>query len=143
MTVVEFGVKNGCSSKHILAALVRSQTGELVSYDSTPAVDEDSFTPAQLELWQLVKADACIAKLPSNAGLVFEDTLHTVESTELLVARAINELEPRIILSHDSEHHVVGAFVREGFRNATGGLFRRLVTDDSNCGLVYWTDSRL
>lgn len=137
--VVEFGVKNGCSSKHILAALVRNQRGRLVSYDPTPAVDEGNFTSAQLERWELVKADARIAKLPIGAEIVFEDTIHTVKCTEMLVKRAIIELNPRIVLAHDGEHPLVGAYVREGFGNATDGVFRTIVTDDSNCGFVYWT----
>ena len=71
--VVEFGVKNGCSSKHILAALVRNHKGKLVSYDPVLAVDPDSFTPAQLKHWELINDDARIAKFPSRADFVFED----------------------------------------------------------------------
>jgi hypothetical protein len=79
--VVEFGVASGCSSKHILKALVKNKKGKLYSYDPVAAPLVKRFTAAENKRWVVTREKGQMTKLPSYAEIVVEDTYHTVNST--------------------------------------------------------------
>lgn len=134
--VVEFGCLFGCSSKHLLLALTANKHGKLISVDPEPKVLEERFTAAERKRWKLIVTRGEEAELGiTQAGLVFEDTDHSVGTTERLV-RLGSSLSPRILLSHDGDHFLVGEAVREGFRRAVG-RYSIIRTDDSDCGFAY------
>lgn len=136
--VVEFGVRYGCSSKHILSALVMNGFGTLRSYDVAPIVIKERFTEDELYRWILKIGDASVAELPKlRADIVFEDTDHSAELTETLIRRGMT-LNPLIILAHDGLHPTVGKDVRDGFNKAIGQECDAFRTEDSDCGFIYW-----
>jgi hypothetical protein len=138
--VVEFGVAGGCSSKHILHALVKNRKGKLYSADPAPAPLIKRFTEAEKKRWVLLKDKGQDAKLPAQADIVIEDTYHTIESTAELceVAKTLN---PRLILVHDAEHYLVGKAVNQGIHQAGLYSVKSFLPDGSACGYAYWVGS--
>lgn len=135
-TIVEFGTRQGCSSKHLLAALVANGKGKLISVDPEPMTAIEKFTDEELDRWVVLRESGETAKLPKVVDMVFEDATHEVPLTTSLVSRAIS-LNPRIVLSHDAEHWVVGEWVREAW-GAVGVPFKTLKMDNTDCGFAYW-----
>lgn len=135
--IVEFGAMYGCSSKHILMALVNNERGTLFSVDPEPRILTDHFTIAERSRWKVIRGMGETATLPPRADVVFEDAGHDAPGTEALIRRAL-ALEPALVLSHDAEHFVVGEAVRAGFAAATGVNPPRTVkVDGAACGFAY------
>lgn len=139
-TVVEFGSLFGCSSKHILGALIKNKHGKLISVDPAPQTLMDRFKPAELKRWEIVRAKGEDAPLPLSADIVFEDAAHGAVGTEAMIKLGVS-LNPAIILSHDAEHFLVGAAVREGFARGVGiDRPKTVLVDGTDCGLAYWVN---
>jgi hypothetical protein len=136
--VVEFGVAAGCSSKHILKALVKNRKGKLFSYDPVAAPLVKRFTDAENKRWKLVRMRGEDAILPA-AEIVVEDTDHTIESTSALCEAALN-CEPRLILAHDAEHFLVGEAVKAGMLDAGLSPLKTFTPNGSACGYGYWVN---
>lgn len=135
--VVEFGTLYGCSSKHILAAMVKNKLGKLLSIDPDPKILRERFTEAELARWRFKREMGETAQLPTQIDIAFEDTGHEIEMTYVMCSRSI-EQGAKLILVHDADHYVVGDKVREGMRLAFGQRSRIIRTDDSDCGFGYW-----
>lgn len=137
-TVVEFGIGQGCASKHILAALVKNRKGKLHSYDHTTGIYRDRYTSAELKRWEPIPGNALTYPLAESADLVFEDTDHSVETTAALAERAMS-LKTQVFIAHDSEHYMIGETVKEGLRVLPWFVSMKL--ENTDCGLAYWCES--
>lgn len=135
--VVEFGCLFGCSSKHILMAIIANKRGELLSIDPEPQILQGRFTEAEFTRWSIRPEMGEIASLPTKIDIAFEDTGHEVEMTHIMCHRSM-EHGAKLILVHDADHYVVGDKVREGMRLAFGTRSKIVRTDDSDCGFGYW-----
>lgn len=136
--VLELGVFQGCSSKHILSALVKNKKGKLISYDLAPQVDKSRFTIDELDRWILRERDVMKVKFPGylrNVPLVFEDLSHEYEPTRDIL-RKVQALNPQMVISHDAAHHDVGANVRAAHMDVFGSC-NVLEYEGSECGLAY------
>lgn len=139
-TVVEVGTFAGCGAKHILTAMTTNRKGKLISVDIAPAIDEERFTPAQLDRWEVIKGDWLEASLPKAVDIVFEDATHELPFTTLALKRA-KKLKPKLIISHDGAHHVVGQDVQTAYTEVFGaGNYTTVLIEPSDCGFCYWID---
>lgn len=135
--VLEIGVAQGCSTTHILSALDKNGSGELVSVDIL--ANAGALVPQGLrERWRFVAQDA-ITFLTENkitTDFVFEDGLHERDWTEQ-VLRLILKSKPKYVLSHDAMHWSgYGANVR-GAWQAVFGECDTILQEPSDCGLAY------
>lgn len=137
--VVEFGTGSGCSTKHILSALVKNRKGKLISYDRGATINIKRLTVAEIKRWTLQREEIFGAEMPESADLVFEDAGHDVEGTRKIALLA-KGMGAKVILSHDAEHYVVGPTVRQGLSEALGS-FKSFLLEGTSCGLAYWIDN--
>jgi predicted O-methyltransferase YrrM len=152
--VLEIGTYWGGSATHILQALHDNEgDGSLTCVDLNTGVG--SMIPANLrsrvtilqgDLYQWLPAQI---KVGETFDLIWEDSQHSVETTEAAWRAAWSLLTPGGIMAcHDAEHlHVpsntgVGALVREGIARA--GFFaatppaKTYLIAPSDCGLAVW-----
>ncbi|MCH9755545.1 MAG: class I SAM-dependent methyltransferase [Gammaproteobacteria bacterium] len=141
-TVVEIGTHRGASATHILRALQRNEHGMLVTIDVNPSTgdlipDELKEHCSQLhglghEVIRQMVADG------ASAQIVFEDASHGTEHVEQIL-RASLPLRPRIILSHDAMHPLVGPDVRTGWNRVFASDYKTFLSHPSDCGFAYKT----
>lgn len=145
--LVELGVYHGASSTHILAALQANGTGTLNSVDhhsgDSGAIAIGGHIPdAQKPDFHFheMRAQAYLGKLKdASADLIFEDAFHDPIGTAEIWALAVDKLMPGgVIVSHDSEHFIVGAGVKEGVKTAGVSDYLSLLIEPSDCGLLIW-----
>lgn len=134
--MLEFGTFRGCSTSHILSALVKNGIGVLHSYDLYDVIERDRFTSAMIDRWQFHLGNILTNKNLPQADIVFEDTIHSTRITREMVRKALS-VNPKMIICHDGAHHVVGAAVRQGFLEATGCHGTVIRPDNDHCGFVY------
>lgn len=144
--VLEIGTYYGCSATHILQALRDNGSGTLVCIDLNDGVG--SLIPPTLRSHlAIVQADMFqwLPNLTQDEGFdfIWEDSAHTVETTEFAWRSAYRLLPPGgMILSHDAEHFRLTEQVKEGIARA--GLFsatppaRTYLIAPSDCGLAVW-----
>jgi len=137
-TVVEVGVAYGCSSKHILTALTKNRKGKLISVDPEPMADESRFTEAQLKRWEIIEESIFKATLPKSADVVFEDGTHKLDFT-IPALKRLMKLSPRILLSHDLEHYIVGEDMRKAWDDVIGD-YQTALTSGSDSGLGWYVN---
>lgn len=143
--VLEIGSLYGCSSTHILRAIVANGTGRLICVDSNVAgVLVASKVPDELRPhMEFVQADAATwireAMLEDGFDMVFEDADHSVEVTRDVWAGASEKLSPGgVIVSHDAMHYIVGLAVRQGIIDSGVEGYRFYKIEPSDCGLAVW-----
>lgn len=141
--VLEIGTFYGCSSTHILRAIVANGTGRLICVDrNAHGVKVASLVPDDLRPhMEFVQADAVEwirdAMLDDGFDLVFEDADHSVEVTRDVWAGASAKLSGGgVIVSHDAMHFLVGRDVRQGILDSgvEGARFYKI--EPSDCGLA-------
>lgn len=145
--VLELGAYHGCSTTHILSALTANGKGKLVSVDLYPYAQENVKEPLT-KRWTFECTDfiSYLENVPSvpkaKFDVVFEDGPHDRETTEKMI-RAVYNFKagrPKLIISHDAEHYLVGQTVREGFSAVLQPMHTVLI-DDTDCGFAWWVDS--
>lgn len=136
--VIEIGTWRGCSAAHILAAMKANDSGTLTSIDPDPTAGSE--IPAELRSrWEFINGYGQIYmkyQRPS-AEFVFEDAPHDTEETTHILEVARDVAKPRIIMSHDGMHPVVGPKIRAAYQRVFGNAFRTLLIDPSDAGLAY------
>ena len=138
LVVVEMGIHHGCSSKHILAAMVKNKRGKLHSVDIALRDDYD-VTVAERKRWEIQSGTAQAANYPKNADIVFEDLMHDFEGTRQALKIA-KKLKAPFVISHDGEHDGVGQNIRDAFVDVYG-TYNSFITEGCDCGFAYWKES--
>jgi len=136
--IIEIGTWRGCSATHILAAMDMNHKGKLTSVDPDPTSGSD--IPADLrERWEFVNGYGQIYMQYERprAEIIFEDGPHDTEETAHILEVARDVVQPRIILSHDGMHAVVGPKIQAAYQRVFGGTHRTLLIDPSEAGFVY------
>lgn len=135
--VVEVGVGQGCSSTHLLAALEANKKGALLSVDINPSAG--SGVPDDLlNRWELATADALEyfgGKKVIKADIVVEDGSHGLAFTRDLLPMLLKS-NPRVLISHDAMHHLVGEDVRAAWQEVIG-VFHTTLIAPSDCGFAW------
>lgn len=139
--IVEIGTWRGCSTTHILSALKANGSGRLISID--PLGNAGELVPSELRgQWTMLygKAEEVLPMAHVSAvDLVFEDGPHGRQDT-INVLRAVNSaLRPRLIISHDGAHFMVGDDVRAAYREVYGVDPQMALIDPADCGFC-WLD---
>lgn len=143
---VELGTHYGCSATHIAQAIHDSgKDGKLTCVDLNGAAG--NMIPAHLlEYVEIVTGDMfdyLATQEPATFDFILEDGSHGADDVAKVWNAAHTLLKPGgLILSHDAEHFVVGADVREGIARA--GYFglmppaRTYLIEPSDCGFAVW-----
>jgi hypothetical protein len=121
---------------HILTALEANGHGTLSSID----LDESGqLIPPHLKhrLWQF-KADGAtfLSTERPHADIVFEDGLHDPLGTTAILHAVRDHVKPRLLLSHDAEHYIVGRDVRQAFIDVYGKCDTVLI-EPADCGFAW------
>lgn len=137
--IVEVGSWLGCSATHMLAALEVNGKGKLLSIDIEAGAG--SLIPSELRhRWQSVTAEgaAYISEHKLRAEMVYEDAGHGLEGTTAILAAAKEQLHPRLTVSHDAMHFLVGADIRGAWDAVYGaGNYQTALMEPSDCGLAW------
>ena len=134
-TVIEIGAFRGCSSTHILSALEANKNGVLISID----VDEfaGSEIPANLrKRWQFIHGPAqeVLRQQRLTAQLVFEDGPHDDLTADILSAALTTQ--PKLVLSHDGAHFLLGDMVRKAHQKVFGSC-ETILIPPADCGFTF------
>jgi len=144
--VVELGTMHGCGATHLLAALEANgkKTARLTSVDdNTNGVVLGHAIPDALRpRWKLVESSAApylTERKDNSLLLIFEDIDHSAERTaEIWVLAQAKLKSGGILISHDAEHSLVGAAVREGIARSGITDYLKVTIAPSDCGLAIW-----
>lgn len=135
--VLEIGTRHGCSATHFLSALEANGEGELTSIDIAdfPGTMDETLA----KRWTFVRADA-LEWLPKNKkhfDLIYEDGAHSFEFTRDMLA-ASEKAKPKLVISHDGLHFLVGADIRKAWDDVYGeGQYETALIAPSDCGFCY------
>jgi len=137
--VLELGAAYGCSATHILSALEANDKGKLYSIDLYPWSNER--VPEHLKArWQFVGMDMneyldTASTAPrSKFDIVFEDGGHGPETEVTL--RKVAARNPKLVISHDAEHFLVGEVMRKAFSTVFPDM-QTLLLDGTDTGFAY------
>lgn len=132
--VLEIGLFHGCSTSHIGEAILANDYGQLTSIDIYPMRE---IPDRYQRVATLVRADIFTYDWKPY-DFVFEDAMHSVEMTQTSWGNfARTAPSGAVIVSHDSEHYVVGTSVHEGIRTVTDDYLSLLIAP-GKCGLAIW-----
>lgn len=141
--VVEVGTFRGASATHILTALEKNGEGHLTTIDVSGGGD---LIPSHLRKRCTLLTGRGQDKIPylHEAHLVFEDASHGTDDIEAILRASVKHLlqvtevgRPKIVLSHDADHALVGEDVRAGWRRVFDDNFNILRSMPSDCGFAY------
>ena len=138
---LQLGTWHGCGLRHLTAALEANGGGVALSIDLNLSVLIP--LPDALKRRARLREGDALDMLPTlrarSFDLIFEDMLHTREQVEAVWREARRLLRPGgVIVSHDSEHSLVGADVRAGIAAAGFTDIVRVLIEPSDCGLALW-----
>lgn len=135
--VIEVGSFHGCSTTHICEALLKNEKGKLTCVDITRHFKPP---PRYKRILRQVKIDLFKFEFPKSpkVDFLFEDAVHSPEQVTAVWGQfKLKAKKGAAILSHDSEHKLVGSNVR----GAVGSIapdFQSILVEPSDCGLAYW-----
>lgn len=132
---LEVGYFYGCSLSHMAEALMANGAGAIETVDKYPMAEiPDRYT----SIARLIRADAFQWQWNGGYDFVFEDAAHS-NHLAAHIWQEFNAHAPSgaVIVSHDSEHYLVGQAVREGLETVTHDYLSLLV-DPGRCGLAIW-----
>jgi len=144
--VLEFGTGSCCSAAHITKAMNRNRKGKLYSIDRAQNLTHltvDGHKPSPRKAFKRCKyviADGITwsQELDFSVQMIFEDTIHSRETTREIIKAALPHLDPGgVVVSHDSEHFLVGRDVTLGLHDALGDFLGVLI-EPADCGLGLW-----
>lgn len=140
--ILEIGVNYGCSTAHILTALQRNDKGLLYSVDIEQPKDMTLISPELQTRWIFNMSEGAdwIVGCKQTFDIVLEDAGHDFLPTRRILRAVKSFLNPHIVISHDTEHRVVGSWVSQAFDAAFGkSAWSSYLIDPSDCGLGIWT----
>ncbi len=139
--IVEVGSYHGCSTTHICEALLKNNKGRLTSVD----VIHRFKVPAKYKkLVRQIQTNAMNYTFPKTpkVDFVFDDAMHSEVMTSYIWRQfRTSGKKGGMIVSHDSEHHLVGHDVKAGIEHITSDYLSLLV-QPSDCGLAMWRNKR-
>lgn len=142
LQVLEIGTWRGASATHILAALHKNDYGYLTSVD---LLESGQLIPDELRYrWHFVQSDGAAylrSSMSCDPDIIFEDGLHDPLGTTAMLQEIKAGYHPRLLLSHDAEHYIVGKDVRQAFIDVFGSV-NTLLIDPSDCGFAYRIEER-
>ena len=135
--VLEIGTNVGCSTTHLLAA-VKANGGKVTSIDKWAGAGQD--IPEDLrDAWEFIPTEAIAwtEKTRRKFELVYEDGAHSTAFTEAIL-RNVLKMNPKVIVSHDAEHFLVGPAITAAWMNVFGEHgFTSTRMEPSDCGVAY------
>lgn len=134
--VLEIGTWRGASATHILAAMHKNQHGTLTSVD---VLESGQLIPDDLRYrWNFVQGDGAeyVRTMVMKPDIIFEDALHDPLGTTAIFEAIKAHGAPRLLLSHDAEHYIVGQDVRDAFVRVFGSV-NTILIDPANCGFAW------
>lgn len=134
--VLEIGTWRGASATHILAALHANGYGYLTSVD---LLDSGQLIPEHLRYrWHFVQSDGApyLRLNLDDPDIIFEDGLHDPLGTTAMLEEIKKHYHPRLLLSHDAEHYIVGKDVRNAFMNVFGAV-NTILIHPADCGFAW------
>lgn len=143
---LEFGTGSCCSAAHITRAMNRNRKGKLYSVDKAEVLTHltaeghkpSPRRPFKRVEYVIAEAVEWARGLEFEVQLVFEDTIHSRETTREILKAVLPHLSPGgVIVAHDTEHFLVGKDVTAGFRDAVGD-FLGILIEPADCGLGLW-----
>lgn len=132
---INLGHRAGCSAEHIAQALMDNKTNGGVY-----SVDINKLTIPLPSNVKFVQSDVMDYTFPSKpkVDFVFEDILHTPEIIGHIWGQFVKRAKKgAFIISHDSEHYLVGKMVREGIDAITTD-YLSILPHPAKCGLAIW-----
>lgn len=137
--IVEIGCWLGCSATHMLTALEANGKGKLISIDYDASAGS-LITDALRHRWRLIAAEGAqyISTHKLRAAMVYEDAGHGLPDTTAILAAVRDHLRPRLVISHDALHFLVGADIRGAWDTVYGsGRYNAALMEPSDCGLAW------
>ena len=139
--VLEIGTYYGCSTAHLCEALQRNGMGTLTTIDIYPLAE----IPDQYrEIGELIRMDLFDYEFSEDDPIdfVFEDSTHSKEMCQHIWNGFVKQNLPgSVIISHDSEHYLVGDTVKSGIEAAGVMDYQSYLIDPAKCGLAMWRKS--
>jgi hypothetical protein len=137
--VLEIGTWVGCSATHILEALAVNGKGKLTSIDVNGGAG--SQIPLSLrKKWSLLEGQAQDV-ISNNAlphvDLVYEDGPHDLAGTQAILEAVRDNLTPKLVISHDGMHFLVGNEIRTAYYNTFGENPQGAIIEPSDCGFAW------
>lgn len=137
--IVEVGSWLGCSATHLLTALEANGKGKLISIDYDQ--NAGALIPETLRhRWRFIVAEgaAYISTHKLRANMVYEDAGHGLPDTIAILTAVREHIQPRLVISHDAMHFLVGSDIR-GAWNAVYGAenYNTALIEPSDCGLAW------
>lgn len=132
---LNIGHGSGCSTAHLAAALMDANTGGGVY--SVDIAEPEEVLPSNVKF---VQSDVMEYKFPTRPrfDFVFEDMLHTPAVITHIWGQFVKRAQPgAFIVSHDSEHYLIGDRVKQGIETITDEYLSLLI-DPAACGLAIW-----
>lgn len=137
--VLELGCFYGASTSHILAALNANKKGKLLSIDLDPVHGNGPASELR-KRWQFEQGEAAtyITANKVQADIVYEDLLHDPEGTTRVLTAVRDIVKPKVTVSHDVLHYIVGEGVRIGWDAVYGaGNYNTALIEPSDCGVAW------
>lgn len=141
--VVELGSWMGCSANHIAQALYENEkeTGDKAKLICVDKHIQFKPLPPFKKIIELVEQDIAdyLEDMPSRRiDFLFEDTFHSVETTQMAWQAATEKVKKgAFVVSHDAAHFLVGKDVRLGIAQVVENVEIYDIAP-SDCGLAVW-----
>lgn len=136
---LEIGNLWGNSTHHIAAAIAANGEGQFTSIDKVAPVKQTKPYPIDID-FQIMNVKDWDFAVHADVDFIFEDSAHNATICEH-VWKHFSQHAPSgaVIVSHDSEHFIMGPGVREGIERVIAhGRYLSLLIDPGLCGLAMW-----
>lgn len=133
---LNIGHHTGCSAAHISQALLDNDNGG--GMFSMDICSNPKSLPSNVKY---VQSDVFDYKFPASPkfDFIFEDMLHTREVIHHVWKQAMRKAKKgAFIISHDSEHYLIGERVRNALDELVGGEYLSIQIEPAQCGLAIW-----
>lgn len=139
MHVIEIGTWAGCGASHILEAMALNNKGALTSID-IDAKAGYAIPTSLRSRWEFVHmaGEHYLASEPTiPVDIVFEDASHLLKETTELLTCIRDNVKPRLCISHDGAHFLVGFNIQTSYQRVFGEEPHTLLVEPSDCGFAY------
>lgn len=149
LNVINIGVYHGCSVAHIAAALLKNGNPKARVHAVDLKIIDTPLMPDELKPYIVeIESDGLTfleGRWPAKTTLLFEDCLHDEQGTREMWEVMLRKANlGSLIISHDTQHHIVGQDVRNGIEgagvNLDDGL--SLLIEPSDCGLFIYRQTK-
>lgn len=147
--MLNLGGWKGCSTAHLMAALIENQFGTLGSVDLYPEPRVESWSRFEDRLTRFTTDGVkFVEAMPANEyDFCFEDMYHSYDQVVRVWSAFVAKAPPGSwMISHDSEHNPIpgdaayndGAVVRAAIESVVGDDYLSVLIEPSDCGLACW-----